>query len=95
METLTVEYSAELFADIMECMLDYWQLGETVCGAQDPAVITVSEKLAVFHQELRGYTVVRVKEQYVNSSRSDTFFEFSNREITSTEYQIADEFTGE
>lgn len=95
MESMTVEYSQELYSDIMKSMLDYWQLGETVCGAEDPAVITVSERLANKYPEFKGFTVVRVKERYVSPWKSDTFLEFSNREITGEEYQAADNYVGE
>ena len=91
----TVPYSEELYAAVMESMLDYWQLGETVCGAEDPAVITVSEELGKQYPEFKGLTTVRVNETYVSPWKSDTYLSFSNIEITGTEYQAADDYLGE
>lgn len=95
MEDKTVRYTPELFAEVMEHQLDYWQLGETVCGAEDPAVITISEEFSVKHPEFKGLTFVRVIDRYVSPWKSDTFLEFSTRDITSDEYQTYDELAGE
>ena len=91
----TVPYSEELYSAVMESMLDYWQLGETVCGAQDPAVITVSEELGKQYPEFKGLSVVRVIDSYVSPWKSETTLEFSNTEITGTEYQAADDYLRE
>lgn len=85
--TKTVEYSEDLFNDVMENMTDYHQTGETVCGAEDQAVISIGKELPGFE----GYSVVRVTERYVNPWKSDTFLEFSNREVTPEEYARWDE----
>lgn len=84
----TLDYSPELFAAVMEHMTDYYQLGETVCGAEDPAVIEVSDSLGKQYPELAGMPVVRVSETYVSPWRSDTLLEFSAREITPAEYAL-------
>jgi hypothetical protein len=78
----TVDYSPELYGKIMENMADYNQTGETVCGAQDPAVISLNEPLA----EFPDYTVVRVEDRYVNPWKSDTVLVFSNEPLTDEEY---------
>jgi hypothetical protein len=93
MKTLT--YTPELFADIMAEVLDYHQTGETVCGAEDPAVISLTNGFAVKHPELAGFGTVRVIDRYVNAWKSDTLLEFSNREITDEEYAQYDELAGE
>ncbi len=85
--TKTVDYSEDLFNDAMENMADYHQTGETVCGAEDPAVISLRKELPGFE----GFTVVRVTERYVNPWKSDTFLEFSNKELTTEEYERWDE----
>lgn len=97
-EPITMDYTPELWDDIMvsgDYVLDYFQTGWTVCGAEDPAVIYLPESFDKKHPELAGYTVVRVIDKYVNPSKSDTLLEFSNRGITDEEYaqfdQIADE----
>lgn len=79
----TVDYTPELFAEVMENMADYHQTAETVCGAEDPAVITLTKPMD-------GFTVVRVTNRYVNPWKSDTFLEFSNQEITDAEYELFD-----
>ena len=61
----TAEYTPELYGRVMERMLDYHQIGWTVCGAQDPAVISLAEPID-------GYTMVRVRERYVSAWKSDT-----------------------
>lgn len=84
----TVDYTPELFAEVMENMADYHQIAETVCGAEDPAVITLREPVD-------GFTVVRVINRYVNPWKSDTFLEFSNREVSAGEYALNDELLDE
>jgi len=91
----TLDYTPELFADIVANQIDWHQLGETVCGAEDPAVIHVSYRLGRKYPELAGLTVVRVTERYVNPWKSDTIVEFSDREITDEEYAQYDELAGE
>jgi hypothetical protein len=87
----TVDFTHELFVDVLKYTLDYMQTGETVCGAEDPAVLTVTDELAAKHPELAGYSVVRVTERYVNAWKSDTFLEFSNLEITAEERERYEE----
>jgi len=95
MEPKTVDYTPELFADVTANMLDYMQTGWTVCGAEDPAVITISREFGELHPDLKGYSVVRVIDRYVNSNKSATLLEFSNKEMTDAEYSQYDEITGE
>lgn len=83
-----MNYTPELYADICDNILDYFQTGWTVCGAEDPAVITFSEELGEKHPELAGYTVVRVIDKYVSPWKSDTLLEFSNNDITDEEYAL-------
>jgi hypothetical protein len=91
----TIPYNKELFADVMANMLDYWQLGETVCGQEDPAVISIGTEFGDKHPEFKGLTFVRVIDRYVSPWKSDTFLEFSTRDISSAEYQASDDFGGE
>jgi hypothetical protein len=90
-KTLTVDYSPELFSDAMEFQTDYLLLGETVCGAEDPAVIWLGEDFSAKHPEFKGFTVVRVIDRYVSPWKSDTLLEFSNREATAEEYALSDD----
>ncbi len=82
----TLDYTPELFADIVDNQTDWHQTGETVCGAEDPAVINIGTEFGKKYPELAGLTVVRVIDRYVNPWKSDTLLEFSDREITATEY---------
>lgn len=84
----TLSYTQELFDDACECALDFFQIGWTVCGAEDPAVMTLSVGFGERHPELAGYSVVRVIDKYVSPWRSDTLLEFSNIEITDEEYLL-------
>lgn len=92
-EPRTVPYSPELFSAVMVHQLDYWQLGETVCGAEDPAVITLGDSFGTDHPEWQGFTVCRVIDRYVSPWKSDTLLEFSTREISGDEYQQSDSLT--
>ena len=92
MKIVTLEHTAELYADVMANMLDYCQTGETVCGTEDPAVIDVSVKLAAKYPELAGLTVVRVTDRYVSPWKSDTYLEFSNIPMTEEETSLYDEY---
>ena len=92
-KTLTLKHTPELYADVMDAMTDSHPIGETVCGAEDPAVISVSEELGRKHPELAGMTTVRVIDKYVNPWKSDTLLEFSTREITDEEYARYEELT--
>lgn len=87
----TLEYSESLYADVTADALDYWQQGETVCGAEDPAVISLGPEFATRRPDLAAYSVCRVHETYVSASKSDTFLTFSNEEITGAEYQRWDD----
>ena len=84
----TVDYTAELFAAVMENMADYHQMSETVCGAEDPAVITLLDPM-------NGFTVVRVVNRYVNPWNSKTLLIFSNVEMTPEEYADYEELADE
>ena len=84
----TVDYTEELFDDICDSALDYYQTGWTVCGAEDPAVITLGREFGEKHPELKEFTTVRVIDQYVSPWKSDTFLEFSDRPITDEEYAL-------
>lgn len=85
----TVPYSEYLFSEVMKHQLDYLQTGETVCGAEDPAVITLGDSFGTAHPEYSGLTVCRVTERYVSPWKSDTFLEFSTEEATATEYSAS------
>lgn len=87
----TVAYTPELFTDVVMHMLDYYQISETVCGSEDPAVITLTNGFAVKRPELAGYGVVRVTNRFVSPWKSDTFLEFSNDELTAEEYEWYEE----
>lgn len=87
----TVDYTAELFAKVMENMADYYQMGETVCGAEDPAVITLTKPVEGFET----FTVVRVTNRAVSAWKSDTFLQFSNDGLTDDEYRQFDELMDE
>jgi hypothetical protein len=89
---MIVDFTAELFDEVLANALCYYQTGETVCGAEDPAVISVGPELATSQPVLTGFEWVRVTERYVNPWKSDTFLEFSNREITAEEYAQYDSF---
>ena len=85
---MTVDYTPELFDDICDSALDYFQTGWTVCGAEDPAVISLGAEFWGKHPELAGYTTVRVIDKYVSPWKSDTLLEFSNEEMTDEEYGL-------
>lgn len=95
MEPKTVDYTPELFAAVLEHQADYHQIGWTVCGAEDPAVISLDDEFGQERPELAGYTWVRVIDRYVSPWKSDTLLEFSTREITDAEYSQYDEIAGE
>ena len=82
-----VEYTAELYGEIMDSFEDYHTIGYTVCGAQDPAVIYVGDQFRDNHPELKNYSVVRVIDRYLNEWSSETLLEFSNVDITDEEYE--------
>lgn len=86
MHSKTVSYSEDLYSEIMDNMTDYHQTGETVCGAEDPAVITIGTGLGAERPELAGFGTVRVIDRFVNPWKSDTLLVFSNVEITAEEY---------
>lgn len=91
--TKTVDYTRELFDDVMDNMVDYHQIGETVCGAEDPAVVSISEAFIDKYPEFKGFTTVRVIDQFVNPWKSDTVLEFSDRDITDAEYAQYEELS--
>lgn len=90
-----VDYTPELYGDVCDNMLDYFQTGWTVCGAEDPAVISLGEEFGEKHPELAGYTTVRVIDRYVSPWKSDTLLEFSNSDITDEEYKLYEELVDE
>lgn len=91
----TVDFNRQLFADIVSESLEYLQTGETVCGAEDPAVIELSDTFSDRYPEYTGYKRVRVIDKFVNANRSDTLLEFSNEPVTDGEYAAYEELTGE
>lgn len=86
-----VGYTPELFGEVMDSALDYYQTGWTVCGAEDPAVISISEEFGEKHPGFESYTTVRVIDQYVSPWHSDTLLEFSSNDITDEEYLLYEE----
>ena len=88
----TVPFTHELFSDIVGDSDEYYQLGETVCGAEDPAVVTLSQRFRDDHPEYRDYTTVRIVNQFVNSNRSDTLLEFSSDPLTEVERRYHEEY---
>ena len=91
----TWAYTSDLFGDVMDSAVDYHQTGWTVCGAEDPAVISLGKEFGEKHPELAEYTVVRVIDIYVNPNKSDTLLEFSNEEMTFDEYALYEELIEE
>lgn len=82
----TLDYTGDLYSDICESFVDYFQTGWTVCGAQDPAVIYIGDKFGKKYPELASFSVVRVIDKYLNEWSSATLLEFSNRDMTDQEY---------
>lgn len=91
MTSMDLAYTEELYADICIDMLDYFQTGWTVCGAEDPAVILLSDEFGASRPELEEFTVVRVIDVYVSPWKSDTVLRFSTDEITDEEYRLYEE----
>lgn len=91
----TIDYTPELYYEIMDNFADYYMTGWTVCGAQDPAVVYLGDSFAKKHPELAKYTVVRVIDKFLNEWSSATLLEFSNKDITDEEYQLYDEIMKE
>lgn len=87
----TWDYDSDLFGDVMDSAVDYYQTGWTVCGAEDPAVITLGKEFGEMHPALAGYTTVRVIDKYVGPNKSDTLLEFSSEEMTDEEYRLYEE----
>jgi len=87
-ESVTIDYSPELYGDITDGFYDYFLLWYTVCGAQDPAVIYLNEGLGKKYPELAKYSVVRVIDKFLNSWSSQTLLEFSNQDVTDKEYEM-------
>ena len=95
MEPVTWEYDRDTFDDVLEHALDYHQIGWTVCGAEDPAVISLGEKFFEIHPALTGFTTVRVIDKYVSPWKSDTLLEFSDRDITDEERKLYEDLMEE
>jgi hypothetical protein len=91
----TVDYSQELYADVMDHMVDYHQTGWTVCGAEDPAVITIRNLPADKYPELTSYGIVRVIDRYMGPNKSETLLVFSHEAITPDEYAAYEEVIAE
>lgn len=85
--SLTVDYNRELFGHLMDNVGDYFTTNYTVCGAEDPAVIYIND-VGDKYTELKGYSVVRVIDRFLNSWSSETLLEFSNEDITDKEYEM-------
>ena len=92
---VTLPYTPELFSDVMESMADYQMTGWTVCGTEDPAVITLGPEFAVKYPELSEHSTVRVVDRYVNCALSETLLEFSSTPITDQEQEWADQVAEE
>lgn len=85
--TKTVDYDRQMFDDMLTDPAEYIQTGETVCGAEDPAVIELSDTFRARYPEYADYHFVRVIDRFVNANSSDTLFEFSNRPVSESEYE--------
>lgn len=83
---MILDHTKELYNDICSNMLDYRQIGYTVCGSQDPAVIYLDDSFGEIYPELKKYRIVRVKEKFLNAWNSETFLEFSSDPMTNQEY---------
>lgn len=92
---ITVDYTPELYGELMDSFLDYRQIGYTVCGAQDPAVIELGDQFKKNHPEYAKYTTVRVIDKYLNAWNSATLLEFSDKEITDEEYDESEKLLQE
>ncbi len=90
-ESVTLDYTPELYREICDAYYDVYQTGWTVCGAQDPAVIYLGDQFGVNHPELAKYGIVRVIDKFLNSWNSATLLEFSNEEMTEKEYEMHEE----
>lgn len=93
--TKLVDYSPELFDDIMDSFEDSWLIGYTVCGAQDPMVIDLGEAFGEKHPEFAEYSTVRIIDRFLNSWSSATDMEFSNTPLTDAEYEEANKILDE
>ena len=91
METKKVDFSRELFSDIMDSFNESWLVGYTVCGAEDLMVIELGDEFIDTHPEFEEFTHVRVTEQYLNDWNSATFLEFSCKELTDEEYEESEQ----
>ena len=93
--SITIEYTPELYGDVMEHMIDYHMTGWTVCGAQDPAVVYLDDKFGEKYPTLSKYSVVRVIDRFLNGWKSETLLEFSNEDMTDDEYKMYEEIMEE
>lgn len=87
----TIDYNPDFYQDIMDCMGDYFMIGWTVCGAQDPAVVYLNDEFGKKYPTLKEYSVVRVIDRFLNSWSSETLLEFSNEDMTDAEYKMYEE----
>lgn len=92
---MILDYTPDLYGDIIELMDDYYQTGYTVCGAQDPAVIYLSDTFRLKHPALAEFTVCRVVDKYLNAWNSATELHFSNKELTKKERDLFEEVLDE
>lgn len=83
---ITLDYTTDLWNDLMDNFEMYYQTGWTVCGAQDPAIIFPNEHFYKKYPELLGCPVVRVIDKYLNEWNSATLLEFSDKDMTDEEY---------
>lgn len=94
-ESLTVDYTPELYEEIMDSFGESWLQGYTVCGQQDPAVIELGDHFIDTHPQFEDYTYVRVIDKFLNSWNSATLLEFSNHELTDEEYETYEDILKE
>lgn len=92
---ITLDYTEELFNDITDSFVDYYQTGFTVCGAEDPSVWYLGEGFYKKHPELKEYSVVRIIDKYLNCWSSATLLEFSNNDLTDEEEKLYEDILKE
>lgn len=86
--SLTVDYNRELFSDLIDNMVDWHITGYTVCGAEDPGVLHITKEIGRLYPQLKGYSVVRIIDRFLNEWSSETLLEFSNEDMTEAEYKL-------
>ena len=86
-DSTTLDYTPELFEEIMDSFSESWLTSYTVCGAQDPMVIELGDAFKDNHPDLAEYSFVRVRDKFLNAWNSATFLDFSNTPPTDEEYE--------